>query len=224
MSSDFWRRDVFKVIMVGCLVFIVLTVIAMFSYPGGTMTDENTQGYSFFGNFFSELGMLHTHAGGPKPVSFLLFVIAMVLVSLGMVLFFLSIPGFYRRTRTGRILGAVGSVLGIASALFFVGVAVFPLDVNLPMHALMVVWAFRLFPAAVLCYVVVLFKEKGISYIWGWELVAFLLFLIAYILLLELGPGTGSLAGMIIQSVGQKIIVYASCISVLLQSWGLLRM
>ena len=101
--------------------------------------------------------------------------------------------------------------------------AAFPADVNLDTHTVFVVWAFRLFPAAVLCYVIVMFREKGFTFEYAWELVVFLVFLIGYIFLLEFGPDIKSNAGMIIQAVGQKVIVYASILSVMIQSWGVRR-
>jgi hypothetical protein len=52
----FWQKDVYRYVFVNCGLFVVLTVVAMFVYPGGTYTDGTTVGYNFFRNFFSELG------------------------------------------------------------------------------------------------------------------------------------------------------------------------
>ena len=136
MRSVFWPKGVFNLVIAGCIAFVLLTLVAMFFYPGGTFSDVNSRGYSFFGNFFSELGMARTHNGGEKTVSLVLFVIAMVLVGSGMVLFFVAFPGFFRSTRTGRILGTAGSALGILSALCFIGVAAFPLHGATPAEVL----------------------------------------------------------------------------------------
>ena len=219
-KTKFWRKDIFTLVGIGCGLFVLLTVIAMFFYPGGTFTDFNTRGYSFFQNFFSELGMARTHTGGPKTVSLILFLISMFLSGSGMIAFFASFPQFFRNTRPNRILSLLGSALGIISGVCFIGVAAFPADVNLPLHTGLVMWAFRLFPAAVLCYVSVMFREKTYPRGYAWELVIFLGLLIGYILLLEFGPGIKSYQGMVIQAVGQKIIVYASIFSVMIQSWG----
>ena len=40
---------------------VVLIVFAMFLYPGGTLRDSHTIGYSFSQNFLSDLGMTVTH-------------------------------------------------------------------------------------------------------------------------------------------------------------------
>jgi len=223
MKTSFWRKDIFTLVMIGCGLFVLLTVIAMLAYPGGTYTDPATRGYSFFENFFSELGLLRTHTGGSKTVSLALFIIAMLLSGAGMIAFFAAFPQFFRAARLNRDLSLFGSGLGILSGLCFLGVAVFPADVNMGLHKQFVLLAFRLFPAAVLCYVVVMFHEKDYPRGCAWELVVFLGFLLGYILLLELGPGLDTYPGMVIQAVGQKVIVYASIISLMIQSWGAIR-
>jgi hypothetical protein len=223
MNSNFWRRTAFFLIIAGCSAFVLLTLIAMLFYPGGTFTDPNSRGYSFFGNFFSELGMLRTHAGAPKPVSLVLFILAMFLASASLGLFFLALPRHFGCTPLARFFGGIGSILGMGSALCFIGVALFPADGNMTIHIQAVTWAFRLFPAAVLCYTIVMFHDKGFSYGWAWGLVAFLLLLVGYLILLETGPDIHSDLGRIIQAVGQKIIVYASILTAILQSWGVLK-
>lgn len=207
-------------IMIGCGLFVVLTVIAMFAYPGGTYSDFNTRGYSFFQNFFSELGLARTHNGEPKMVSLVLFIIAMILSGSGMIAFFTVFPLFFQSTTIKRALSLFGSGLGILSGICFIGVAAAPADVNLSLHGDFVIWAFRLFPAAVLCYVIVLFLEKNFPRGYAWELVVFLLLLIGYLVLLEYGPKIGTFGGMVVQAVGQKIIVYASIATVMIQCWG----
>ena len=59
-SMKSWREWVYAAVMVGCIQFVVLTVIAMVFYPGGTHGDPTTKGYSFFRNFFSDLGFIHS--------------------------------------------------------------------------------------------------------------------------------------------------------------------
>jgi hypothetical protein len=223
MKTSFWRKDIFTLIITGCGLFVVLTIIAMFFYPGGTFTDFNSRGYSFFQNFFSELGMVRTHNGGPKTVSLALFITSMFLSGGGMMAFFAAFPQFFRSTPTNRTLSLVGSALGIISGICFIGVAAAPADMSMVLHKAFVLWAFRLFPAAVLCYVIVVFREKAYPRGYAWELVIFLALLISYFFLLEFGPDIKSYAGMVIQAVGQKIIVYASIFSVMIQCWGASR-
>ncbi|MDQ2713331.1 MAG: hypothetical protein M3Z08_00285, partial [Chloroflexota bacterium] len=54
--NAFWRVGIFRLAVAVCLLFLLLTVIAMLLYPGGTMANHHSQGYTFFLNFFSDLG------------------------------------------------------------------------------------------------------------------------------------------------------------------------
>ena len=64
-----WGKRPFQLVMWGCGQFIFLTVIAMLIYPGGTRSDPDAPGYTFFHNFFSELGFTVTRSGAPNPVA-----------------------------------------------------------------------------------------------------------------------------------------------------------
>ena len=44
-------------------IFVVLNIIAMLSYPGGTFLDDATTGYSFTRNFLSDLGRTLSYDG-----------------------------------------------------------------------------------------------------------------------------------------------------------------
>jgi hypothetical protein len=220
-SHPFWRSTVFTFVIHGTLAFIVLTVIAMFFYPGGSMTNPNTVGYSFFENFFSELGFWVTKSGASNPVAASLFFIALTLAGSGLAMFFLAFPQFFGQNRILKTLSIIGSVLGVLSGLCFVGVAFTPADIFLDAHYQFVIWAFRFFPAAVLFYIVAIFRHPTYARKYGWALVGFFVLLVAYLLLLEFGPSVEeSYQGQVIQAVGQKIIVYASIGSITFQAWG----
>jgi len=219
--SLFRSRRVFDLVLAGCGLFIILTMIAMFFYPGGTMVDDSTVGYSFSHNFFSELGFLNAH-GHPNPISAPLFIFALCLAGAGLGVFFLAFPRFFQSDRVARWLAASGSIVGILSAICFIGIAITPGDVNLDLHKDFVLWAFRLFPAAVLLYTVAMFRvEYPRRY--AWVFIIFFILLVAYILLLEFGPDIKTYHGMVIQAVGQKIIVYASITSIMIQAFGARR-
>ena len=106
MNSSFWRFTVFKIVAVICVVFVVLTATAMFVYPGGTNTDKTTVGYSFLGNFFSDLGMTVAHNGQANPIASLMFLIALGSAGLALVLFFMAFLQFFTANTVNRVLSA----------------------------------------------------------------------------------------------------------------------
>ncbi len=211
-------KRIFDFVLVGCGLFVLLTIIAMLFYPGGTMVEASTVGYSFSHNFFSELGFLNAH-GHPNLVSAALFIPALTLAGLGLGAFFLAVPRFFQGDRAARLLSTSGSLLGVLSAVCFIVIAFIPGDLNLDLHIEFVLWAFRLFPAAVLLYTVAMFRVNYPRR-YAWVFVVFFSLLVAYLLLLEFGPEIETYAGMVIQAVGQKIIVYASITSIMAQASG----
>jgi hypothetical membrane protein len=211
---------VFSIVIAGCLVFVALTLAAMLLYPGGTLTDKSTPGYSFFQNFFSDLGRTESYAGRPSPIPAVIFFIALTMAGNSLVFFFAAFPWFFTRTLPGRMFSLAGSILGILSGLCFIGIAFAPANLALTVHKQLVLWAFRLFPAAVFLYAVAILREPDYPKRFALVFIAFGVLLVLYILLLEFGPDARTPDGMVIQATGQKIIVYASILSILIQAFG----
>jgi hypothetical protein len=232
MSSklSFWRKNVFTLTIIACLQFVVLTVLAMAFYPGGGMVNSTTSdvhttgisyttGYSFFKNFFSELGLTHVK-GQSNVVSAGLFITALTLAGAGLTIFFAAYPQFFNRTTTGKALSWIGSIFGMVAGISFIGVAFTPADLFIDAHTTFVMWAFRSFMLAAVIYSIVMLREPHYPKKNALVFVIFAILLILYVLLLTFGPSSHTLNGLIIQATGQKIIVYASIISVLIQAWG----
>ena len=218
------RRKVFVLIMFGCALFVVLTLIAMLFYPGGTETDPSTSGYSFFANVLSELGMTETHAGEPNTVSRVLFTIALSLTGVGLAAFFLAFRQFFVDTRSGRILSGTGSVFGFVCAMCLVGAAFTPINVQAQWHFALVTCAFGAFAVAAVAYANAIRREPAYPNQFALVFDAFSILLLIYLFLVMLGPPRSAPAGMMLQATAQKIIVYAAVISVLVQSNGAIRM
>ncbi len=66
-------RQLYLVIAIGCLLFALLTFLAMLIYPGGSVDDHASPGYSFSHSFLSNLGMLTSLSGEPNWASAILF-------------------------------------------------------------------------------------------------------------------------------------------------------
>ncbi len=219
MKSTFWNADVYRWVMAACLLFAVLTASAMLVYPGGTIANHATTGYSFLHNFFSDLGNTTTWSGLPNPISASLFFVALVAAGSGMALFFIAFARFFQAERTVMILSRLGSLAGVLSALCFIGVAFSPANLSLDLHVQFVNWAFRLFPVAVILYIIAILRQSFYPRRAVLVLGAFAILLILYLWLLSYGPGVKMADGEMIQATGQKIIVYASILTVLIQGY-----
>lgn len=195
----------------------------MLTYTGGAVNDPTAQGYSFTHDFLSNLGMLTALSGKPNWTSAVQFFIALAAAGACLVLFFILFRRFFQSTRFQKVFSFLGSILGVLAGISFIGIAFAPADVARPAHVQFVMWAFRLFPLAVLCYLPVMFVDKHYPKLFAWVFGVFCLMLIGYYLLLTNGPDFTSPQGLVIQAVGQKIIAYASIISIFIQSLGAYR-
>ena len=223
-SFHSWRQRVFSVIMFGSVLFVVLTLVAMPFYAGGTSADPTASGYSFFSNFFSELGLTVTRTGQPNTVSAILFFTAMVMAGSGLVLFFMAFPQFFAQSKSGRLLSRIGSVFGVISAVCFIGVGFTPANLYIEAHLAFVMWAFQILPLAVILYAVAILREPGYPNRYGFVFVAFAALLVLYVALIITGPDRDTSEGLMIQVIGQKAIVYAIIISIFVQAHGARKM
>jgi hypothetical membrane protein len=217
------QRNFFLYTAIGCGLFVLLTLLAMLVYPGGNHADLAQPGYSFTHNFFSDLGLRQAHNGQPNPWAGGLFFAALSLSGLTLALFFVQFRRFFLNTRRGQLLSLGGALLGMGAGICFTGVAFTPADVHLEAHVFFVMWAFRLFPLAVLCYTLAMFSEASFPRPYAYVFVVFFGLLVGYYLLLTQGPGFDTPGGQVIQVVGQKAIVYASIVAVMVQSLGAWR-
>ena len=215
--------QMYLLIAFGCGLFVVLTLLAMFTYAGGSVDDPSTAGYSFTHNFLSNLGMLTAESGQPNWISAILFFVALGMAGAALVIFFIIFRRFFLTSHLQAALSLVGSMLGVLAGSCFMGIAFSPADIARPAHILFVMWAFRLFPLAVLCYVPVMFMDKHYPKLYAWVFTVFCLLLIGYYLLMTNGPSFTSPQGLVIQVVGQKVISYASILSIGIQSLGAFR-
>ncbi len=213
-------RRLYLAIAIGCAVFVVLTLIAMLTYAGGSVDNHNAAGYSFTHSFLSNLGMLTALSGRSNWVSATLFFLALSCAGACLVIFFIIFPRIFQRSHLQSLLCLVGSAIGVVAGICFIGIAFAPADIARPAHVQFVMWAFRLFPLAVLFYVPAMFMEKAFPRRYAWVFTVFCLLLIGYYLLLTNGPSFSSPQGLVIQVIGQKVIAYASILSIGIQSLG----
>jgi len=132
----------------GVAQFLCLSILAMQSYPGGTMVNPETPGYSFSENFLSDLGMTLSWSLKPNGTASLLFNTAVVVLGFSIIPFFLFLPTHASdQWESLRIAAA----FGVISALALVAIGLSPFDVHPGGHvAALVLWVMSLSSAAVL--------------------------------------------------------------------------
>ena len=208
----------FLITLICCLQFVVVSFVAMLVYPGGTTTDATTSGYTFVNNFFSDLGLTVAHNGNANTISAILFFSTLTLAGIGLIVYFLFVPKFFKGTQVQRWMSLVGSFLGVLSGLSYIGIAFTPANLALEPHIFFVQAAFGTFLIAVLLYIPAIFMNTYISNGYTIAYGIFAICLSAYLWLIFFGPsGPGAL---LMQVVGQKLIVYAAILCMAFQAYG----
>jgi hypothetical protein len=220
--NAFWQIGVFRITLAVSILFVLLTVIAMLLYPGGTMTDPHSHGYSFFLNFLSDLGRIATPSGQSNLASRMLFTIALSMGAVGVALFFVALTQFFAGSGIVPWLSRLAAIFGLVASICFIGVAFVPLDLSGPVHYLFLDAALLSFLLAFLLLFLAVLLTPGFPRRVVWVFSAFAVLLAGYSLfllfLLLFGPATGTLIWEIAQATGQKIIVYASILTAFIQA------
>ena len=72
-------------LLYACAQFFVLTIAAMFLYPGGAKYHLTAEHYLFLQNFFSDLGATRTYSGKPNMLCASLFIVALSFLGMAMI-------------------------------------------------------------------------------------------------------------------------------------------
>ena len=202
------------ILLYATIQFVVLTVLAMVTYAGGTYFDASTRGYRFFENFFSDLGTTHSYSGRPNWISCALFATALAGIGSALIVFASGWRSFAFGAGRARFFGITGRVFGTLSGLSFVGIALTPFDRALDLHNLLVLAAFSELLGYVACLVISLAANRAERSLVLANL-AYVGLLFGYVALLFFGPTIDTDRGHLVQCAGQKIVVYASMVNLL---------
>ncbi len=140
-------------------IFIILQIIGMMVYPGGTIHDKTTVGYSFSNNFFSDLGIYTAYNGEPNYVSMYLFIISLILVSITFIFYYMTLPQSYKEDSLNFKLSILGTLFAFGGSIGLIGTALTPADLVLDTHIFFANNIFYCFMVTALCYTIVIFRS-----------------------------------------------------------------
>ena len=161
MVSRRWKRRILEFCLAGLAVHALFDPLAMVLYSGGTSIDEDAEGYSFFENFYSDLGMTQTYGGEANTLSLLLWASVNALNGIALVFFSVIMPSYFTATRLERFSSRVGSICGVLAGISSVG-AVIPWDLYLIAHLVFTFGTSALFLLAFAFYSVAMLKNRRI--------------------------------------------------------------
>lgn len=208
----------FLITFICCFQFVIVSLLAMLFYPGGTASDSSTNGYAFINNFFSDLGRTIAHNTQANTISAVLFFLTLTIAGTGLIIYFLMIPKFFKGSKAQRIMSLIGSFFGVLSGLSYIGIALTPANLALNAHIIFVQSAFSTFLIAVLLYIPSIFLNEHVSNAYILAYAIFAICLTAYLWLIFFGPSDPG--ALLLQVVGQKLIVYAAIVCMGIQAYG----
>ncbi|MHA1111643.1 MAG: hypothetical protein ACTSRE_11115 [Promethearchaeota archaeon] len=222
MNRSFKKFAAISVIVTPIL-FIILTTIAMFLFPGGFKVSGivfPSTYYRFDIHFFSDLGMLTTEAGRPNIPSAILWCIALTLVGLSFLMYALTLPSYFQKKTVQYRFAIVSSFIAVLSAIGFIGIAWTPWDIFLMPHIFFVFFAFPVAIGYSSLFCVSIFMKKTYPNIFGYLLILFSIAMGVYLWFLFGGPSVDGWEGRIIGALAQKAIVYIMIVLIPVQATG----
>ena len=217
MNDKFW---IAKMPQYSMVIFIILNISAMLLYAGGNINDYNQEGYSFFRNFFSDLGRRYTLNGESNIISCLLFNASLSIVG------FSFITLFYKAKTTfsnNNFLVFLATSFGVYSGFSYIGVACTPADLYLEAHIFFAHWAFRALFGASILYSILIFKTEGFENKYAYAFIIFGVMVLSYVLYSEviLDDPRINPDALVNHVVAQKLIVFWILFAVYIYSIGL---
>ncbi|MFW9828187.1 MAG: hypothetical protein ACFFEY_11370 [Candidatus Thorarchaeota archaeon] len=213
-----WRQIAFVVAIITCIQSIILTVIAMLFYAGGTFSDPNTVGYTFFGNIFSDLGRLIAHSGESNIISFIIYNTSLFLMGVLLIPFFVATPYLFKKEGEGMGLAKASSLLGILVAISMAGASLTPADLYYNIHVSFGFFSFiALLPLTIL-YILAIFQNKTYHNRYAYVYIFFGIMQVIFLLIMSLGTSEQGVSTIF--AAGQNIIVITMAISFFIQAYG----
>lgn len=223
MTFDNWQLGFFKLGIFAAIQFFILTGLAMWLYPGGTIHHPEYEAYDFLYNYFSDLGRTRTFDGESNMTCHLLFKTALGVSGICLILFFVALPSLFK-SNGSKALIFIASFLGILSGICYIGIAYVPYNVDYWGHRTFVRTGFILFLLMSFFYTAAILSEKKYPNRYAVAFGIFVIILAVQVYIMLFGPRAyRSNEGLYLQATAQKIVVYAEILCMLYQSIGAIR-
>ena len=198
----------FIFVIFGSFQFIVLTIIAMCFYKGGTYSDPSSTSYLFWYNYFSDLGRYISHSGMTNAISLILFTITLALWGLSQIPFYIAFPKFFVESKKLKRISKIGYIFGVLTGIYYVGIALTPSDLLGDLHDLFVFLGFRSIFFCMILYSIVIYKNKNYPNFYAKILVFSIIILGIYFIILFSIQNINFATKLLISAIGQKIMIY----------------
>lgn len=201
--------------------FILFQIIGMLLYPGGTMFNKASIGYTFTENFFSDMGAYASRNGEPNYLSMIMFSFSLTIVGLTFILYYSTLPFLFKDNKINYSIALFGTLSAFGGSICLIGTGLTPSDLVLDAHIFFANNIFHCFLITAFLYTIVIFRSSSIKKKYSLGYAFFFLSIFVYVGVLHFGPSAHlNNSALIFQVVSQKLIVLAFVFSVLHQTFG----
>ena len=196
----------------------------MWIYSGGTIHDRSLDTYSFWNNYFSDLGRYTAHNGTSNTACHNLFKTSVTISGICIMIFFSGLQLFFQKP-LAKGLAVIATVFGIVAGACYIGLAWYPYDAYFWKHRYYVQAGFISFLAMSIFYTWAIFQDEFYPNKYGRVFLLFMMILAPQILIMIYGPRSWtSPNALFLQATSQKAVVYSEILVLLYQAVGLWRM
>ena len=210
---------------VASIFFVIFQGLGMILYPGGTIHDLSTTGYSFTSNFFSDMGAYEAKNGEPNYLSMIFFSISLILVGMSFTLYYLVLPKIFGNNKSNYYLSWIGTIFAFSGSICLIGTGLTPTDLVFDSHVFFANNIFHSFLVTSFFYSIVIFDTNILEKRYAIGYIVFFISILLYVGVLQFGPSvsTGQ-SELTFQVVAQKLIVIIFFLTVIHQTFGLRKL
>ena len=145
--------------IIALVVFVVMLVLSMSMYSGGTRSDFNASGYTFSENYISDLGRYVSVNGQDNKSVMVIFILSFFILGSSFFLFFYHNYYFIKRKFQPALnIFRLATFFALCSTVSIIGVGLTPSDINFDDHVMFAEWIFRFFFGASVLYAISYYK------------------------------------------------------------------
>jgi len=220
MNSKNWKEWSYILAIVIPIQYAIFISASMFFYAGGSLNDPNSQGYSFWTNFLSDLGRTKSYSGKLNTLSSILFTIAYLLFGILLIPFLITVPHFFDGNQIEKQLSKLGSFFGILSAVTLIGIAFTPWDIYTDAHGIFAVIQPLTVLLALVLYSIVMFHNKEYPNRYAFTFIALTGIWIISVVISFSGVNNDTVEGLVIIVTIQKFTTFSTLICLFIQGYG----
>ena len=194
-------------------------------YPGGTMFNFESEGYTFSENFFSDIGAYTARNGEPNYLSMILFSFSLSIVGVTFILYYFTLPLVFSSDKLNYLLALIGTLFAFVGSVCLIGTGLTPSDLVLESHQFFANNIFYSFLITSFFYMIAILRSNQIEKKYAIGYFIFFLSIFIYVGILNFGPSADlNNSALIFQVVSQKLIVFVFVFSVLHQTFGFYKL